>query len=241
MSDEKVIIFTDGAAKGNPGRGGWGAIIADAIHVSELGGGEAHTTNNRMELSAVLEALTYSKKYKKETLSVHTDSQYVINGATKWGSGWQRSGWITRQKKAVLNRDLWQPLLDLVEAFGNRIEWHYVGGHVGVAGNERADRIADAFARGEKLELYQGARKNYLIDVSDLSFDAETKASRTQTRSRSNQKAYSYISLVDGNIVVHKTWLECETRVKGKMARFKKALTLEEEKNIIKDFTAPQS
>ena len=235
MSD--IIIFTDGAAKGNPGRGGWGAVVADEKEVAEIGGHEAHTTNNRMELQAAIEALSFAQQYKTESITVYPDSEYVVNGATKWGSGWRRNGWMTKQKKPVLNRDLWEPLLELVDSFGGRIEWHVVGGHIGVRGNERVDTIADSFARGEKVQLYRGARSAYNVDLEDLSIDQEKHRARKAARPRSSKAAYSYVSAVDGVVQVHKTWKECEARVRGKMARFKKALSAAEEADIIRLFS----
>ena len=231
-----VIIFTDGAAKGNPGPGGWGAIIADEKSVVELGGGEAHTTNNRMELRAAIEALSFAQRYKKEDIIVYPDSEYVVNGATKWGSGWRRNGWMTKAKKPVLNRDLWEPLLELVDGFAGRLEWQVVGGHVGVPGNERVDAIADGFARSERVDLYRGPRSSYGVDLTDLSFDKALHQARAASRGRSSRTAYSYVSMVEGKIEVHKTWKECEARVRGKMARFKKALSPQDEAAIIRDF-----
>ena len=232
----KVLIYTDGAAKGNPGPGGWGAIIADETHVAEFGGGEAHTTNNRMELNAVLEALAFAKKYTDARITLYVDSQYVINGATLWGQAWIKRGWVTKQKEPVLNRDLWEPLLSLVDSFKEHLEWHNVGGHIGIPGNERVDAIADCFARGEETNLYMGSREAYKIDLADLSFDAAQHKARSESRTRSRQKAYSYVSAVDGQVQIHKTWKECEQRVRGKKARFKKALSAQEEKEIVHAF-----
>lgn len=233
----KVIIFTDGAAKGNPGPGGWGAIIADDNEVAELGGGEDHTTNNRMELSAVIEALIYAKKYASEEVVIYADSEYVIKGATLWGAGWRLKGWMTKQKKPVLNKDLWKPLLALVDDYAGRIEWHNVGGHVGIAGNERADEIASAFAVGERVDLYTGSLNRYRIAIADLSHDEEKLKARGESRSRSRQSAYSYVSEVNGKVQTHKTWKECEARVREKKARFKKALSAVEEADIIRRFS----
>ena len=117
------IIFTDGASSGNPGPGGWGAIIADAAHVQEIGGGETHTTNNRMELTAVYEALVVATRLAFDSIIVYSDSSYVIQGATQWGNGWRMRGWITSTKAPVLNRDLWEPLLELLDVHGKKISW----------------------------------------------------------------------------------------------------------------------
>jgi ribonuclease HI len=135
---KKVEVFTDGACKGNPGPGGWGALLRMGVHEKELSGSEAATTNNRMELTAViraLEALTQPCE-----VHLHTDSRYVIDGITKWIYGWQKNGWKNAQKKPVLNADLWQELLAAVRR--HRIEWIWVKGHDGHPENERVDRLA---------------------------------------------------------------------------------------------------
>ncbi len=238
MADiSKVIIFTDGASKGNPGPGGWAALVVAGEHVVELGGAEKHTTNNRMELRAAIEGLRDVHVSHGKQVLVYTDSQYVINGITKWIHGWKKSGWKTQEKKPVINQDLWQSLDAAVTAVGRDIEWHYVGGHVGIAGNERVDQIASDLAEGKKVELHSGKIKGYTVDVSNLKHDSAKQALKSASSSRSKAKAYSYISLVDGKVLTHKTWAECEARVKGKSARFKKALTQEEEKEIIASFS----
>ncbi|CAM3361548.1 MULTISPECIES: ribonuclease HI [Sphingomonas] len=133
-----VEIATDGACKGNPGPGGWGALIRSGAHEKELSGGEALTTNNRMELMAAIEALNALKRPCAVTLS--TDSRYVMDGLTKWIHGWKRNGWRTADKKPVKNAELWQALLAAAER--HQIEWKWVKGHAGHPDNERADRLA---------------------------------------------------------------------------------------------------
>jgi ribonuclease HI len=133
-----VEIATDGACKGNPGPGGWGAIIRSGMTEKELSGGENPSTNNRMELMAAIEALSALKRPCHVTLS--TDSRYVMDGLTKWIKGWQRNGWKTADKKPVKNADLWQRLLDA--SAPHRIDWLWVKGHAGHPDNERADRLA---------------------------------------------------------------------------------------------------
>jgi ribonuclease HI len=133
-----VEIATDGACKGNPGPGGWGAIIRMGANEKELSGGEPLTTNNRMEMTAAISGLNALTKPCRVTLS--TDSRYVMDGLTKWIKGWQRNGWKTADKKPVKNADLWQLLLDA--AAPHRIEWVWVKGHAGHPENERADRLA---------------------------------------------------------------------------------------------------
>ncbi len=135
---KKVEVFTDGACKGNPGPGGWGAILRMGHHERELSGSEAQTTNNRMELSAVIRALQALKEPCH--VHLHTDSRYVIDGITKWIFGWQKNGWKTAAKKPVLNAELWQELLLATKR--HRIEWIWVKGHDGHPENERADKLA---------------------------------------------------------------------------------------------------
>lgn len=237
MEKTDITIFCDGASKGNPGRGGWGAIVTDGKTVAELGGFEAHTTNNRMELRAALEALTQARTLGNGAVTAYTDSNYVINGITKWVHGWQNNGWVTKDKKRVMNQDLWEPLLKAAESFDTSIVWEYVGGHVGIAGNERVDAIASDFALGKKVELYSGPQSGYGIDVKNIDFDAALVKTKSAGKERSKAKAYSYISKVDGKVLVHKTWAECEARVKGKTARFKKSLSKEDEAKIIAEFS----
>jgi ribonuclease HI len=136
---EKVEIYTDGACKGNPGRGGWGALLIAAGHQKELYGGELDTTNNRMELRAVIEALSALKR--PCDVIVHTDSQYVQKGISEWIHGWKARGWKTAAREPVKNADLWQAL-DAAQA-RHTIQWRWVKGHAGHDGNERADALAN--------------------------------------------------------------------------------------------------
>ena len=137
-----VEIATDGACKGNPGPGGWGAVIRSGVHEKELSGGEPLTTNNRMELTAAIRALEALNKPCHVLLS--TDSRYVMDGLTKWIHGWRRNGWKTADRKPVKNADLWQELL--AAAARHRVEWKWVKGHAGHPDNERADRLASEAA-----------------------------------------------------------------------------------------------
>ena len=142
-----VDIFTDGACSGNPGPGGWGAILRYGEHEKELSGGEAQTTNNRMEMRAAIEALNALKR--PSVVELHTDSAYLRNGITKWVNGWQRNGWRTANKSPVKNQDLWKRLLDAVarHAPAGGVQWMWLKGHAGHDGNERADELANAAAR----------------------------------------------------------------------------------------------
>ena len=142
----EVEIFTDGACKGNPGPGGWGAILRFGDKERELSGGEAPTTNNRMELMAAIEALKALKRPCHVQLT--TDSNYVRDGITKWIHGWRRNGWRTADKKPVKNAELWQALMEAAEP--HRIDWHWVRGHAGHPENERADALACAEAEARR-------------------------------------------------------------------------------------------
>ena len=138
MSEPHVVIHTDGACSGNPCPGGWGAILEFGAHKKELRGGEAHTTNNRMELLAAISALEALKR--PCLVDLHTDSQYLRDGITKWINGWKRNGWKTADKRPVKNIDLWQRL-DAALAH-HIVHWHWVRGHAGHDLNERADALA---------------------------------------------------------------------------------------------------
>ena len=133
------LIYTDGACKGNPGRGGWGAWMRAGAHEKELWGGEALTTNNRMELTAVIESLATLKR--RCSVAIYTDSEYVKNGITTWIHSWKRRGWRTADGKPVKNVELWTRLDELVSA--HDVSWHWVKGHAGDPGNERADALAN--------------------------------------------------------------------------------------------------
>lgn len=136
---KEVTIYSDGACKGNPGPGGWGAVLVAGDHEKELFGGENPTTNNRMELMAVIEALRALKR--PCVVNIYTDSQYVQKGISEWIVGWKARGWKTADKKPVKNADLWQMLDEARQP--HLIEWHWVRGHAGHPGNERADRLAN--------------------------------------------------------------------------------------------------
>ena len=135
----EVVIYADGACRGNPGPGGWGAWLKSAGHEKELYGGEPNTTNNRMELTAVIQALSALRE--RCQVVVYTDSVYVKDGITKWIHGWKSRGWLTADRKPVKNVDLWQQLDTLNQ--GHAVQWRWVKGHAGDPGNERADLLAN--------------------------------------------------------------------------------------------------
>lgn len=246
---KEIIIFTDGSSRGNPGPGGWGAVVmlpndlsAQAGKVAELGGQDKHTTNNRMELMAAIEALRYVEarcKEDKADVLIHTDSAYVLQGATAWVYGWEKKNWITSTGDAVLNQDLWKELIGVIRRvkLSHDIIWKKVAGHVGVAGNERADVIATLFADGERTLLFTGAQADYeklYGGFQVVTHDAE----KVESRKRSKTTAYSYVSSVNGKIAIDKTWDACKARVAGKKsARYQKAISKEDEKALVEKFS----
>lgn len=228
-------MFTDGAAKGNPGPGGYGAVIHADGSIIELGAGKSDTTNNEMELRAVVEGLKHLPDTVK-AVAIYTDSKYVVEGAIGWIFGWMKNGWQTKAKTDVLHKELWQELIDLMKSLD--IEWHKVPGHVGIIGNERADSIASDFGVEKNVALYVGPRSEYPYDIENVEYDKEKAAARSEARKRQAMPAYSYVSKVDGVVKTHQTWKETEERVKGvKGARFKKAVSVEEEQAIITEFS----
>ena len=243
MDPHPIVVFTDGAAKGNPGPGGWGAIIVTPDGtVSELGGrASGTTTNNKMELTAAIEALA-ALRGVPGPLAIYTDSTYVIQGIQGWIFGWRKRGWKTATGADVLNRDLWERLDDLVRGRGKgSIAWHYVRGHVGIPGNERVDAIADGLAQGKEVTLYRGPLIGYPHAVLDLPDETgvppRSSSSSSNGSARSKATPYSYLSLVDGELARHATWAECERRVKGRAgARFKKAMSREDEAAILREW-----
>lgn len=232
---DKITIFTDGAAKGNPGPGGYGAVVSLGDTVIEIGKSKLLTTNNEMELRAVVEALKQVPAGAKE-VAVYTDSKYVVEGATGWTFGWVKNGWKTKTGSDVLHKELWQELIELLKKV--TVEWHKVPGHVGIIGNERADTIASDLGEGKSVDLYNGERAGYEYEIENVEYDKQKEIERRAARQRQSTKAYSYISKVDGVVKTHQTWKECEDRVKGQSGvRFKKAISAAEEKEIIADFS----
>jgi ribonuclease HI len=153
----KFIVYTDGSSRGNPGPGGWGAIIIGEEFVKEIGGRDEKTTNNRMEMMAAIEGLRNIPE--NFNIEVNSDSEYLINGITKWIINWQKNNWRTKDKREVLNKDLWEKLL--LETEKMKIEWQKVLGHSGHELNDRCDEIATDFADGLNVNLYNGLKSGY--------------------------------------------------------------------------------
>ncbi len=232
-----ILIYSDGACSGNPGPGGYGAIVAlPTGQVIELGGGHPSTTNNAMEMTGVLEALLKVDRLPGKAV-VYTDSVYVIRGITQWVHGWSKRGWKTADGKDVANKDIWEALQRVVQKRGGKnIEWRFIRGHKGIPGNERCDEIAVSYSKGQSVYLYKGDFSGYSFDLLDLPA-AEALPEMKDYKNAEKKVAYSYLSLVNGKLEKHKTWGECEARVKGRPgARFKKAMSAEEEAEILKSW-----
>lgn len=232
-----TIVFADGASSGNPGPGGWGAVIATPEgQVIELGGGERATTNNQMELMAVIAALDRLRNVPG-AVEIYTDSVYVIRGITQWIWGWRKRDWKTAEGGDVANVDLWQRLSALVARRGkeNPISWHFVRGHSGIPGNERVDEIAVSYSKGRRPTLYEGPLLQYGVAIHDIPED--TSLPEMKPKAPPKPAAYSYLSLVGNTPMRHSTWAECERRVKGQSgAKFKKTTSAEEEATILKSW-----
>ncbi|MEL6178491.1 MAG: ribonuclease HI [Myxococcota bacterium] len=246
MSDDDIelllaiIVFTDGAASGNPGPGGWASIIRTPEgQVCELGGGAKETTNNRMELLATIKALDHLSNTEGQVV-IFSDSTYVIRGITQWIWGWRKKGWKTSTGSEVTNRDLWEWLFRLTYARKPKVSWRYVRGHAGIPGNERCDTIAVSYTKGRRPHLYEGPESNYTVDLTLLPTD--TALPKRSSKKAGKKKAHSYLSLVNGELGRHTSWAECERRVKGRSgARFKKAMSADDERTIVRDWGLPES
>jgi len=230
-----VLVFADGASSGNPGPGGWGAVIVTPKgEVLELGGGDRHTTNNRMELIAVISALEKVRRLEGP-IEIFTDSAYVIRGITQWIWAWRKRSWKSSEGNDVANPDLWQALSALIAARPKDVSWHFVRGHSGIPGNERVDEIAVAFSKGNHIRLYQGPLLQYSVPIHDIPED--TSLPELKPKAEAKPKAHSYLSLVGNVAMRHSTWADCERRVKGQSgAKFKKALTPQDEETILKSW-----
>lgn len=197
----EVVVHTDGACSGNPGPGGWAAVVETREGFREMGGREEQTTNNRMEMRGALEALRSVPPGAR--VHVVTDSRYLLDGICKWIHGWKRRGWRKADGEEVLNRDLWEALDEAARAHGRNLTWEHVRGHSGAPLNERCDAIATAFARGEAPELQAGTGPWGVPPALPGPAPSDLPAFP------------AYLSLVDGILSAHRTWAECEAVVHG--------------------------
>ena len=211
---KEIIVFSDGGCIGNPGPGGWAAIVLKDGHYAEYGGHDTQTTNNRMEMTGALRGLM--SVGAGAPVKVITDSRYLIDGASKWLYGWKKKGWKKADGNEVLNRDLWEAIDR--EIARRKITWEHVAGHSGHPENERCDKIANGFARGEGPELKSGDGSWIFADLAPAPSGPDEKYPKP-----------IYLSIVGGDIAEHKTWPECEARIKGrKTARCKKVASKHE-------------
>jgi ribonuclease HI len=232
MREGDILVYTDGACSGNPGPGGWGAVVLSPDRqVRELGGGSARTTNNRMELTAAISALECVAD-RPGRVSLYTDSTYLISGMTRWLPMWKRKGWTRVDGGETLNRDLWEELDRLVSGRHDGVSWFYVRGHKGHPGNSRCDAIAVAFSHGEAASLYEGPGSGYSVDLTPP--EPQALPAPSSQRSPGAKKAGWYLSLLDGRLERHQTWASCQARVHGKPAQFKKVASQDEESAILK-------
>jgi ribonuclease HI len=233
LLNTRWIIFTDGACSGNPGPGGWAAIVScPKQKVIELGGRESSTTNNRMELMAVIRALQSIDDLNSQ-IEVYTDSTYLIRGMTQWIWGWKKRNWVTSEGKEVANVDLWKSLSTVT--YGRKIEWKYVRGHIGIPGNERSDEIAVQFSKGFSPSLFEGKLEDYPIELHQIPANTDLpEQTKTGPQSKTNNKPFCYLSLIGQEWQRHQTWTDCERRVRGQSgAKFKKAMTPQDEIAIL--------
>ncbi|HRH24853.1 MAG TPA: hypothetical protein PLQ20_00745 [Candidatus Paceibacterota bacterium] len=240
---KELIIYTDGASRGNPGPGGWGAVILVDGYAMEIAGSAKKATNNQMELQAVLEVLSDSaSRAYKGTVRVFSDSAYVVNGLNSWIWGWEKKGWITSTKTPVENKDIWMKLLVLLKEYGDKLSIEKIKGHAGDLYNERCDELAVNAAlglsaqAGKKEKHFKGSQKDYDAFLKEIGTTA--KKASPKKKKKETGPAYSYVSLVDGKVYADKTWAECERRVKGKKgAKYQKVFSKAEETSLVQDYT----
>jgi ribonuclease HI len=263
-----IIIYTDGSSLGNPGPGGYGCVIVfqEFGEVVELGGYARETTNNKMELTAIIKALEYVQKHllntvphpnpplhkggKHTNIVIHTDSSYAINGITKWIFGWQKNNWITSTKTPVLNSEIWKQLIPLKNHFKN-LSFEHVKGHSGIWGNERCDMIATSFASKTNINLFHGKLTDYDSRILDKTVSYSKKyptltlpyirerviqVSQKTKPIKKSGKAYSYVAQVNGNVYTFEDWDSCKAAVYGRSAKYKKVFSEQEEQILKKEW-----
>ncbi len=231
--DSTFIIYSDGACSGNPGPGGWACILKTPDgRVLEKSGYSPSTTNNRMEMSGALYALLSLPT--KANAIVLTDSSYLIRGITQWVFGWMRRDWKNAEGAEVLNKDLWQELLKATK--GKKIEWRYIPGHKGFAGNERVDQLAVAESMRQPLYPFSGTLSDYPYAILPLPEKFPIPEMKKNGNSQKKENNF-YLSLVNGILERHQTWDQCQRKVKGvSQARFKKVSSEAEAQETLKSW-----
>ena len=220
----QALVFTDGASRGNPGPSGWGAVVATESRVVELGGGKSKGTNNEAEVAAIVAAVSWLHNQAADIagVEIHSDSTYAISGASQWIHGWKRREWKTKQGEEISNKALWQHWLTVSQKVTFDISFKKVKGHASVPGNERADGIATAFADGSEPELFDGDRSDY-----DVSLDPTPQYL---------ENSPLYFSNIDGEVMSHESWPDCQARVSGESAQYKKVRTVAERDELLADW-----
>ena len=233
---KEIIVYADGSSLGNPGRAGFGVVIIFTKKIVELGGYNRHATNNEMELTAAIEALSYLKKknYEGEKVLICSDSSYVIRGAESWVHLWKKNKWLTSTKNPVENKKLWEKLDTLQSLFS--VTWEKVAGHSGIPLNERVDFIARTLASGKKVSLFVGGKEEYGVDVTQKK---STKAKKkSSTKSVGGKNPLGYASIAHGKFMTHMDWESCKKRVMGVSgAKFKKYFSEEEIISLKKEWS----
>ncbi|OGR81621.1 MAG: ribonuclease HI [Elusimicrobia bacterium GWC2_64_44] len=234
--DNTIFIYSDGACSGNPGPGGWAAVIFfPEGRVLELGGGERHTTNNRMEMDGAIAALA-AVRDRPEPVKLYTDSGLLINGIKGWIHGWKKKGWLTAAGKPVVNQDLWEHLDALASARRGRLSWGHVKGHAGHEVNERCDVIAVAFSKGARPKLYEGPAVGCGYSLLEPGDEHLHKPGEPGKPSKPKPPKHGYyLSLIHGQVFRDHTWPVCQARVHGVAgARFKKVAGPADEEAALK-------
>lgn len=239
------LVFCDGASSGNPGAGGWGAIVVSPTgDVQELGGAADFVTNNQMEIEGAIRALDYIGT-QPGVVTIYTDSTYVIRGITQWIWGWRQRNWITAEGNPVLNKELWNALSGKVASRKEKVHWLYSRGHSGIPGNERCDEIAVGFRSGKRIKLYRGPLLQYDVAIFDLpeSSDLPEMREKKTAAQKAEEAARSwYLSYVSGEVWRHRDWPSCERRIKGQSgAKCKKVQSLSQEKDVLNDWRVSTS
>jgi len=248
-----IIIYTDGSSLGNPGPAGWGAVIlvpdqnnsklkieSEKCKVIELGGREKSSTNNRMEMMAVIQALkiVQKRKFKAKNIEIYSDSAYLLNGITLWIYGWVKNNWQTKNGTSVLNKDLWEELYKVSNdlTFSYKINWIKVAGHSGIQLNERCDAIANSWAANNTTILFTGNLKDYQKLFGEITF--QENSIKSKNKKKNKKEAYAYVFNVDGKIGTVKTWADCQKKVTGKSkAKYQKVFSKTEEQDLIAQWT----
>ncbi len=240
--ENTITIYCDGACSGNPGPGGWAAVLIypDGT-LRELGGGERSTTNNRMEMAAAIAALS-AVEGCPEPVKLYTDSGLLVNGIKAWIHGWKRKGWTTAAGQPVVNRDLWERLDALAQARKGRLAWGHVKGHAGHEINERCDEIAVAFSKGQRPKLHDGPAVGCGYSLAEPGPEhLHQPKPKTASSHRPGPKGPAvYLSYVNGALERHATWDACKARVHGVAgAKFKKVSSPEEERAALELWGVP--